>query len=85
MFAGLTFGVWLLLEIFVKKKRQNARGFAREFLCSCKGYGPGRSVKRCGKSSSALEKNFFVSEGVLGHLGPLYLALGTNRLMVVFR
>jgi len=55
----------------VKKKRQNARGFAREFLRSCKGYGPGRSVKRCSKSSSALEKNFFISEGVLGHLGPL--------------
>jgi len=25
------------------------------------------------------KKIYFISEGVLGHLGPLYLALGTNR------
>jgi len=33
------------------KKRLNARGFSREYLRSCTGYGPGRSVKRRGKSS----------------------------------
>jgi len=26
-----------------------------------------------------------ISGGLLGHLGPLYLALGANRYMVVFR
>jgi len=44
---------------FRKKKRLNARGFAREYLRSCSGYGPGRSVKRRDKSSSLHLKKFF--------------------------
>jgi len=74
----------------IKKKHRNARGFAQELLRSCTGYGPGRSVKRRRKTSRVLLKNFllegcgfFVSDvisgGLLGHLGPLYLALGANR------
>ena len=90
------FGVWLLLRIF-EKKRLNAHGFAREYLRSCVGYGPGRSVKRHGKSSSLhLKKNFLlwgcgffmsdiISGGLLGHHGPLCMALGANRQVVVFR
>ena len=58
------FGVRLHLRIF-EKKRLNARGFAREFHCSCKDYGPGRSVKRRSKSSSLHSKNFFLL-GVCG-------------------
>jgi len=69
---------------FLGKKRLNARGFAREYLRSCSGYGPGQSVKTHGKSSSLhLKKNFllggcrfFVSDviirGLLGHVGPIY-------------
>jgi len=41
------------------KKRLNTRGFAREYLRSCTGYGRGRSVKRRGKSSSLHSKKFF--------------------------
>jgi len=52
-------------------------------------YEPGESVKRRVKSS-ALEKKFFgwefgffvsdvISGGLLGQLGPLYLALGANH------
>jgi len=79
---------------FWKKKRLNARGFAREYLRSCTGYGPGQSIKRRSKSSSLHSKTsfsawgmrFFVSNiisgGLLGHLGPLCLA---NRQVVVFR
>jgi len=37
---------------FLKKKHLNARGFVREYLSSCSGYRPGRSIKRRGKSSS---------------------------------
>jgi len=40
---------------FQKKQRLNACGFAREYLRSCMGYGPGRSVK----SSSLHSKKFF--------------------------
>jgi len=81
----------LLLRIFEKKKRRNVHCFAREFLCSCAGYGLGRSVKRRDKSSSLHLKKFFllggcgffvsdvISGGLLGHLGPLCLALGANR------
>jgi len=81
---------------FRKKKHLNARGFAQEYLRSCSGYGPGRSVKRRGKFSSLhSKKNFFawgcrffvsdvISGGLLGHLGPLCLALGANRYVVVF-
>ena len=76
---------------FSEKKNVKARGFAREYLRSCSGYGRGWSVKRCGKSSSLPSKNkffawevrFFVSDvrngGLLGQLGPLCLALGANR------
>jgi len=58
---------------------------------------PGKSLKRHGKSSSLHSKKnfllgrcaFFVSDiingGLLGHLGPLCLALGANRYKVVFR
>jgi len=45
---------------FRKKKRLNARGFAQEYLRSCTGYGPGRSVKRCGKSSSLQSKKKYI-------------------------
>jgi len=80
---------------FWKKKRLNARGFAWEYLRSCTGYGPGQSVKRRGKSSSLHSKKFFswgceffvsdvITGGLLGHLGLLCLALGTNHLVVVF-
>jgi len=53
-------------------------------------YRPGKSLKTCGKSSNLHSKKiillgvcgFFVndviSEGLLGQLGPLCLALGTN-------
>jgi len=44
---------------FSEKKRLNARGFAREYLRSCTGYGPGRSLKRRGKSSSLYSKKNF--------------------------
>jgi len=76
---------------FSDKKRLNARGFAQEYLCSCMGYRPGRSVKRHSKSSSLHSKKiflvgacgFFVSDvisgGLLGHLGPVCLALGTSH------
>jgi len=76
---------------FSKKKRLNARGFARKFLWSGMLYRPGRSLKRRGKSLVCTWKKifclgvvgFFVSDvisgGLLGQLGPLCLALGTNR------
>jgi len=76
---------------FLEKKRLNARGFAWEFLRSGMLYRLGKSLKRRGKSSSLHSKKkfllgeyrFFVSDiisgGLLGHLGPLCLALGTNR------
>ena len=76
---------------FSGKKRLNARGFVREFLWSGQRYRPGKRLKRHGKSSSLhLKKSFllggcgfFVSDaisgGLLGHLGPLCLALGANR------
>jgi len=76
---------------FRKKKRLNARGFAREFLRSGMLYRPGKSHKGRGKSSSLHSKKKFsawgywcfvsdvISGGLLGHLGPLCLALGTNR------
>jgi len=51
----------------LRKKRLNARGFVREYLRSCSGYGPGRSVKRCGKSSS-LNSNKFFCLGFAGFL-----------------
>jgi len=75
----------------LKKKRLNARGFAREFLWSGMLYRPDKSLKRHGKSSSLHSKQifllgdcrFFVSDiisgGLLGHLGPPCLAMGANR------
>jgi len=80
----------VLLGIF-EKKRLNTRGFAQEFFQSGMLYRPGKSLKRCGKSSCLhSKKNFllggcglFVSDeisgGLLGHLGLLCLALGANR------
>ena len=76
---------------FLQKKHLNACGFAWEFLRSSMLYRPGKSLKRRGKSSSLHSKKFFllggcgffvsdiISEGLLGHLGPLCLALGANR------
>jgi len=76
---------------FRKKKRLNTHGFAREFHWSGMLYRPGKSLKRRGKSPSQHSKKnfllgecvFFVSDvisgGLLGHLGPLCLALGANR------
>jgi len=74
-----------------RKKRRNALGFAQEFLRFGMLYRPGKSLKRRGKSSSLHWKKiffawgcgFFVSDvisgGLLGHLGPLCLALEANR------
>jgi len=42
-----------------RKKRLNACGFARQYLRSCTGYGPGRSVRRHGMSSSLHLKKIF--------------------------
>jgi len=76
---------------FSEKKRLNARAFVREFLRSGMLYRPSKSLKRRGKSSSLHPKKnfllggcrFFVSDvrsrGLLGHPGPLCLALGANR------
>jgi len=44
---------------FLGKKRLNVRGFAWEYIRSCSGYGPGRSLKRRGKSSSLHSKKIF--------------------------
>jgi len=85
------FGTQVVSGIFGKKKHLNARGFAQEFLRFGMLYRPGKSLKRRGKSSSLHSKKnfllgvcgFFVSDvisgGLLGHLGPLYLALDANR------
>ena len=76
---------------FQKKKRLHARGSAWEFLRFGMLYRPGKSLKRRGKSSSLHSKKNFclgvagffvsgvISRGLLGHLGPLCLALGANR------
>jgi len=48
---------------FRKKKRLNARGFVREFLWSSMLYRPGKSLKRCGKSSSLHSKKNFLLGG----------------------
>jgi len=48
---------------FRKKKRLNARGFAREFLQSGMLYRPGKSLKRRGKSSSLHSKKNFCLGG----------------------
>jgi len=75
---------------FSEKKCLNARGFVWEFLWSGMLYRPGKSLKRCGKSSSLHSKKkifawgvrVFISDvisgGLSGHLGPICLALGAN-------
>jgi len=45
---------------FWKKKRPNARGFAREFFRSGMLYRPSKSLKRHGKSSSLHLKKIFL-------------------------
>ena len=48
---------------FLGKKHLNARGFAWEFLRTGMLYRPGKSLKRCGKSSSLhLKKNFCLGD-----------------------
>jgi len=76
---------------FSEEKRLNTRGFAQEIVRTSMLYKPGKSLKRRGKSSSLrLKKKFLlggcgffvsdvISRGLLGHLGPLCLALGANR------
>jgi len=69
---------------FREKKRLNACGFARKFLRSGMLYRPSKSLKKRSKKFFLLGGcGFFVSDiisgGLLGHLGPLCLALGTNR------
>jgi len=46
-----------------QKKRLKARGFAWEFLRSGMLYRPGKSLKRCGKSSSLHLKKIFLLGG----------------------
>jgi len=46
-----------------QKKHLNARGFAWKYLRCCTGYGPVRSVKRRGKSSSLHSKKSFCLGG----------------------
>jgi len=72
-----------------RQNKRSTRDFAREFLWSSKHYGPGQKLKRLGKSCSLHLKKILVgglrifvsdviSGGLLGHLGPLCLALGLN-------
>jgi len=51
------------IQGFSEKKRLNARGFAQEFLRSGMLYRPGKSLKRCGKSSSLHTKKLFLLGG----------------------
>jgi len=75
---------------FLRKKHRNTCGFAWEFLRSGQRYRPGKRLERRGKSSMLHSKKIFclgvqillshvVSRGLLSNLGPIYLALGTNR------
>jgi len=76
---------------FSEKNCLNARGFVWEFLRSGMLCRPGTNLKRRGKSSSLHFKKIFslgcygffmsdiISGGLLGHLGPLCLALGAKR------
>jgi len=43
----------------LQKNSWIARGFEWEYLRSCTGYGPGRSIKKSGKSCSLHSKKFF--------------------------
>jgi len=75
---------------FSQKKHLKSLGFAQEYLRSCSGYGPGRSVKKRSKSSSLYSKEkfltggwvFFVSDVIsgrlLGHSGPGRQPLGDS-------
>jgi len=54
--AAELFGIRLLSGIF-GKKRLNARGFAREYLCFCSGYGPGQHQLLGGSISLKLSYN----------------------------
>jgi len=84
------FGVRPKSGIF-EKKTLKRMWVEQEFLWSGKCYRPSQKLKRRGKSCGLhLKKNFwlggcgfFVSDvlsgGLLGHLGPLCLALGANR------
>jgi len=56
LFNTLTSG---LIQAVRKKIGWIALGFALEYLRSCSGYGPGRSVKRRGKSCSLHLKKIF--------------------------
>jgi len=76
---------------FSRQNNRIARGCAREFLRFGQCYRPSIRIKRRGKSSSLHSKKnlllgrcgFIVSDiisgGLLGYLGPFYLALGANR------
>jgi len=95
-FTALTLWRPLGFGNFREKKHLNARGFAREFLRSSMLYWPSKSLKRRGKSSRLQSKKNFllggcrlfasdvISGGLLSHVGPLCLALGANREVVVF-
>jgi len=77
--------------VFIHGNTVNECGFARKFLQTGLLYRLGKSLKKCYKSSRLHSKNnfllggcaFFVSDiisaGLLGHLGPLCLALGSNH------
>jgi len=85
--------LWRLLGFgdFRKNKRLTHMALRGNFFWSDMFYRPGKSLKRRGKSSSLHSKKifllwvcgFFVSDaisgGLLGHLGPLCLALGANH------
>jgi len=74
-----------------QKNSRFERGFAREFLRSCMLYRPGKSIEKRGQTSTLDSKKNFLCGGwglsvsdvisgrLLGHLGPLGLALGANR------
>jgi len=58
-----------LIQVVRKKNSWFAHGFAQEYLRSCAGYRPGRSLKRRGKSCSLHSKKMFW----LGSLGSLWV------------
>jgi len=76
---------------FLSKKHLNARGFAPELLRFSRFYRLGKRLKKRSKSSRlhskqdllcggwGLSVSDVISGGLLGHLGPLCQALGTNR------
>jgi len=77
------------LAIFAKKQ-QFSVALPMPWILGRLRYRAVQRLKRIGQSSIALKKNFFawgcrffvsdvISGGLLGHLGPLCLALGANR------